>query len=162
MTPRFTDGDVGRDPADLRSDSRLPFDRELAAGSLSRERFAFYLLQDAHYLGAFARALAVAAAGRRRHDALIKLPEARARRSWSSAPCTRAFSRTMASRREAAATEPSPTCAHYTHYLLALAYSTRQGRGRGAAAVLLDLLGGGQTSARRPPPENPYQAWIDT
>ena len=40
----------------------LPFNRELAAGALSRERFIFYMVQDAHYLGAFARALATAAA----------------------------------------------------------------------------------------------------
>ncbi len=40
----------------------LPFNRELAAGTLSRERFVFYMVQDAHYLGAFARALATAAA----------------------------------------------------------------------------------------------------
>jgi thiaminase (transcriptional activator TenA) len=38
----------------------LPFNRELAAGALSRERFIFYMVQDAHYLGAFARALATA------------------------------------------------------------------------------------------------------
>ncbi|MFZ1430828.1 MAG: thiaminase II, partial [Geminicoccaceae bacterium] len=36
----------------------LPFNQELAAGSLSVERFTFYMMQDAHYLGAFARALA--------------------------------------------------------------------------------------------------------
>src|SRR3954454_25311541 len=40
----------------------LPFNRELAAGTLSRERFAFYMVQAAHYLGAFARALATDAA----------------------------------------------------------------------------------------------------
>ena len=35
----------------------LPFNRELAAGTLSRERFTFYMLQDAHYLTWFGRAL---------------------------------------------------------------------------------------------------------
>ena len=34
----------------------LPFNRELAAGTLSRERFIFYMVQDAHYLGARAKA----------------------------------------------------------------------------------------------------------
>ena len=38
-----------------------------------------------------------------------------------------------------------------------------RGRGRGAAALLLDLLGGRQASARRSRGrDNPYQAWIDT
>ncbi|MGH6943110.1 MAG: thiaminase II, partial [Geminicoccaceae bacterium] len=40
----------------------LPFNYELAAGTLSRERFVFYMLQDAQYLTYFARALAVTAA----------------------------------------------------------------------------------------------------
>ena len=40
----------------------LPFNRELAAGTLSRERFRHYMIQDAHYLVAYGRALAVAAA----------------------------------------------------------------------------------------------------
>ena len=34
-----------------------PFNQELAAGTLSRERFTFYMIQDAHYLNAFGRAL---------------------------------------------------------------------------------------------------------
>src|SRR3712207_3046527 len=50
----------------------LPFNRELAAGTLSRERFTFYMVQDAHYLSAFARALATAAAKATTPDAQIK------------------------------------------------------------------------------------------
>src|SRR5712691_4985301 len=41
---------------------RLPFNTELAAGTLSPERFRFYILQDAIYLGEYARVLALAAA----------------------------------------------------------------------------------------------------
>ena len=41
---------------------RLPFNTELAAGTLAPERFRFYILQDAIYLGDYARALALAAA----------------------------------------------------------------------------------------------------
>ena len=40
----------------------LPFNQELAAGTLSVERFPHYIIQDAHYLVAYGRALAVAAA----------------------------------------------------------------------------------------------------
>ena len=50
----------------------LPFNRELAAGTLSRERFIFYMVQDAHYLTHFARALAVTAARAPDADALIR------------------------------------------------------------------------------------------
>ena len=42
-------------------------------GTLTRERFTFYMVQDAHYLGAFARALATAAAKATTPDAQIKL-----------------------------------------------------------------------------------------
>ena len=41
---------------------RLPFNTELAAGTLAPDRFRFYILQDAIYLGEYARVLAVAAA----------------------------------------------------------------------------------------------------
>src|SRR5690606_34109700 len=34
----------------------LPFNQELAAGTLRRDRFVHYLIQDAHYLAMFARA----------------------------------------------------------------------------------------------------------
>ena len=40
----------------------LPFNVELAAGSLSRERFQTYITQDAIYLGQFSRSLAISAA----------------------------------------------------------------------------------------------------
>ena len=50
----------------------LPFNCELAAGTLSRERFTFYMIQDAHYLGAFARALAMAAAKAPTPEAQVK------------------------------------------------------------------------------------------
>jgi len=40
----------------------LPFNRELASGTLSQARFQFYMIQDALYLEQYSRALAVAAA----------------------------------------------------------------------------------------------------
>src|SRR5687768_2469076 len=38
---------------------RLKFNTELAAGTLAPERFRFYILQDAIYLGEYARVLAL-------------------------------------------------------------------------------------------------------
>ena len=46
----------------FQSTLELPFNQELAAGTLSRERFCHYMIQDAHYLVAYGRALAVTAA----------------------------------------------------------------------------------------------------
>jgi thiaminase (transcriptional activator TenA) len=41
---------------------RLPFNTELAAGTLAPERFRWYILQDSIYLGEYARVLALVAA----------------------------------------------------------------------------------------------------
>ena len=57
---QFTDGMWSEIEPLYTSILALPFNQELAAGSLSVERFTFYMIQDAHYLGAFARALATA------------------------------------------------------------------------------------------------------
>src|SRR5580693_6751888 len=49
---------------------RLPFNTELAAGSLAPDRFRVYIVQDALYLGRFSRALAIAAAKAPDSDAM--------------------------------------------------------------------------------------------
>jgi thiaminase/transcriptional activator TenA len=142
----------------------LPFNRELAAGTLARERFTFYLLQDAHYLTDFARALAVTAARAPEKDALIQLAgSARAAVVVERALHEGFFKDYGISPAEAAATEPSPTCAHYTDYLLALAHNAPY---EVAVAALLPCfwiyweVGKHLLATARP--RNPYQAWIDT
>jgi thiaminase/transcriptional activator TenA len=141
-----------------------PFNRELAAGTLARERFTFYMLQDAHYLTYFARALVVTAARAPDNDALIQFAgSAREAVVVERALHEGFFKEYGISPAEVAATEPSPTCAHYTHYLLALAHNAPY---EVAVAALLPcfwiywevgkhLLGTAQ-------PDNPYQSWIDT
>ncbi|MFI6504931.1 TenA family protein [Nonomuraea typhae] len=57
----FTD-DVWAQTTDLvRAIHEHPFNAALGDGTLDRERFAFYIVQDARYLEAFAKALAAAA-----------------------------------------------------------------------------------------------------
>jgi thiaminase/transcriptional activator TenA len=142
----------------------LPFNRELAAGTLSRERFTFYMLQDAHYLTHFARALAVTAARAPDNDALIQFAgSARAAVVVERALHEDFFKDYGISAAEAAATEPSPTCAHYTHYLLAVAYKAPY---EVAVAALLPCFRiyweVGKHLLETAALENPYQAWIDT
>ncbi|MGH6944153.1 MAG: thiaminase II, partial [Geminicoccaceae bacterium] len=64
---------------------------------------------------------------------------------------------------EAAAAEPSPTCAHYTHYLLALAHNAPY---EVSVAALLPCFWiyweVGKHLLEIARPDNPYQAWIDT
>jgi thiaminase (transcriptional activator TenA) len=142
----------------------LPFNQELAAGTLSRERFTFYMLQDAHYLSYFAKALAVTAARAPDADALIQLAGSAREAVVVERALHESFFRDFGiSPDEAAATPPSPTCAHYTHYLLALAHNAPY---EVSVAALLPCfwiyweVGKHLLTVARP--GNPYQAWIDT
>ncbi|MEQ4563040.1 MAG: thiaminase II, partial [Acinetobacter sp.] len=54
----------------------LPFNQELAAGTLAPEAFCHYVIQDAHYLLAYGRALAVAAAKAYDADDVMQFSEA--------------------------------------------------------------------------------------
>lgn len=142
----------------------LPFNRELAAGTLAEERFRFYITQDALYLTQYARVLAVASA---------KAPDADAMQFYAKAAETalvveRAlhggfFAKFGIDPAEAAAAEPSPTCCAYTNFLLATAL--QDGYAVLTAAVLPCFwiyweVGKHIAAAARP--DNPYRAWIDT
>lgn len=113
----FTD-QLWREIATIRAGiDTLPFVAELASGRLERERFRYYLAQDALYLLAYGRVLAAAATQSRTADDLV---------FWSGAAHT-----TMVVERELHATHVadlagatmSPTCTGYASYLLALAAS---------------------------------------
>ena len=142
----------------------LPFNRELAAGTLSRERFTFYMIQDAHYLGAFARALATAAAKATTSEAQTKFAKSAHDAIVVERDLHAGFFRDFGvSDERFASTPPSPTCAGYSDFLVATAY---QHPFAVSAAALLPcfqiyyevgkhLYG---VAAER----NPYQRWIDT
>jgi thiaminase/transcriptional activator TenA len=101
----------------------LPFNRELAAGTLSRERFVFYMVQDAHYLGAFARALATAAAKATTPEAQVTFAKSAHEAIVVERALHEGFFREFGvSAERFAATRPSPTCAGYSDFLLATAY----------------------------------------
>lgn len=142
----------------------LPFNRELAAGALSQERFRFYMIQDALYLAQYARALSVASA---------KAPDMEAIQFFAKSAETaivveRAlhggfFETFGVDPEEAAKVEPSPTCASYTNFLLATAL---QGNYAELTAAVLPCFWiyweVGKYIAEIAAPENPYQPWIDT
>jgi thiaminase/transcriptional activator TenA len=50
----------------------MPFNAELAAGTLREDRFRHYMIQDAHYLEGFARALALASAKAENSDQIVQ------------------------------------------------------------------------------------------
>jgi thiaminase/transcriptional activator TenA len=142
----------------------LPFNQELAIGDLSRERFIFYMLQDATYLTYFARALAVTAARAPDEDAMIQFAGSAQAAVIVERELHAGFFKTYGiTPEQAAATQPSPTCEHYTHYLLALAHNAPY---EVSVAALLPCfwiyreVGNHLLDIARP--DNPYQPWIDT
>jgi len=102
---------------------RLPFNTELAAGSLRPERFRFYIMQDALYLAQYSRVLSLAAAKAPDttssqifgHSALGAIAvEQRLHEHY-----LREFGVEPAA---VAAAEPAPDCLAYTSFLLAMAH----------------------------------------
>ena len=125
---------------------RHPFVTGFTDGSLPRASFQFYAVQDALYLREFARALSMAAARAPRDEWIIMFNEHAA----SALKVERAlhegfFAEFGLTPEDVASTPLAPTNLAYTSYLLAVAHGGALSRGRrGAAALLLDLLGSGQ------------------
>ena len=151
--------------ADLRAGILdLPFNRELATGVLNKERFQFYMIQDALYLEQYSRALAAAA---------VKAPDPEAMQRFAHASeealvVERAlhgsvFAQFGVDPQDAAAAEPSPTCYAYTNFLLAVAYI---GSYEDLVAAVLPCFwiywDVGKRIAATASKDNPYRAWIDT
>lgn len=142
----------------------LPFNRELAEGTLSDERFRFYILQDALYLAEYARALALAAARSPDVGAVVRFAKAAEGAIMVERRLHEGFfAKFGIGREEVAQTEPSPTCFGYTNFLLAVAQT---GSYEALIAAILPCFWVywevGNDIARRARPDNPYRAWIDT
>ena len=142
----------------------MPFNQELAAGTLSRERFVHYMLQDAHYLIHFGKALAVTGSRAPDPDAMIQF-------THSAEACVvveRAlhegfFKAFDISPEDAAAIKPSPTCSHYISYLLATACNAPYEVAVAALLPCFWIYGEvGKHLLKIAAGDNPYQAWIDT
>jgi thiaminase/transcriptional activator TenA len=141
----------------------MPFNRELAAGTLPIRLFRHYIIQDAHYLVAFAQALALAAAKADRPDMVVQFAQGAA----GAIAVERElhgdyFRRFGVEPEEVEATPISPVAHHYISFLLATGF--REPLAVHLAAMLpcfwiyrevgRDILG-------RTVPDNAYQAWID-
>jgi len=141
-----------------------PFVRGLGDGSLSRERFVHYMIQDAHYLAMFARALACAAA--RAPDTAAQVELARA--SFDAIVVERAlhdsfFCDLGIGEETFARSRPSPTCFAYGHFLISTCAIEDFPV---AVASLLPCFHiyeeVGKVLLSRSRPGNPWQRWIDT
>ncbi len=139
---------------------RLPFNVELADGTLDRDRFRFYIFQDSRYLADFARALAIAGA---RLDATEQVLEY-LRFAEGAIVVERALHASyFAEFGVPEGLEQSPACAFYTNYLLATASHRSVEE---AVAALLPCFWiyreVGTAIHARAAADNPYRRWIDT
>lgn len=164
MTARFSDDAWAANRALYETIRDMPFNRALMAGSLDSARFRHYIVQDAHYLIGFGKALAIAAAKAREADDIAQFAKAAevaivVERSLHASY----FEQFGISAADFRATPVAPTCHHYVSFLLATAltepYET-------VLAALLPCFWiyaevGRHILARATTP-NPYQAWIDT
>jgi thiaminase (transcriptional activator TenA) len=139
----------------------LPFNCELADGTLNTERFRGYITQDALYLGQYARILTLA--GARGPDGTVL--HAFASCALEAVAVEQALHEQYLTQFgvEAATAEPSPDCLAYTSFLLATAYHEPW---EVLVAALLPCFwvywDVGNAIARRADAGNPYRSWIDT
>ena len=143
---------------------RHPFIAGLTDGSLPRERFEFYAVQDALYLREFARALAIAAARAPKDDWIIMLTEHATGALRVERSLHEGFFREFGLTPEAVALTPlAPTNLAYTHYLLAVAYGAPFHE---ALAALLPCYWiyweVGKALTRAGSPNALYARWIET
>lgn len=142
----------------------MPFNMALAAGTLEADRFRHYIIQDAHYLTAFARALAIAAAKADDANGIVQFAEA-ARVAIVVERSLHAdyFVRFGVSQEAFAAAGLSPACHHYVSFLLATAHAEPYPVVLAAVLPCFWVYAEvGQDIHRRTVAANPYQAWIDT
>ena len=136
-----------------------PFVGELAAGSLSEERFRYYLRQDALYLDGYARRLAHIAARLTRKEHT----EAFLHFALEGIEVERALHASFLGGEHPAPDEISPTCLLYTSVLESRPPAPV---GAGAPPVLpcsVSSQGAGEESpARRQGDTNPSRRWIET
>ncbi len=141
-----------------------PFLRGLTDGTLPRDRFRFYAVQDALYLREFARALSLAAARAPHEAAIVMFNEHAAGALQVERALHESFFQEFGlSEAAVRATPLAPTNLAYTSYLTAVAYA---GPIHETVAALLPCYWiyweVGKTLLQRGSPDPLYQRWIAT
>lgn len=142
----------------------MPFNRELADGTLSAERFRHYMIQDAHYLVAYGRALAVASARADDADTVVQLAAAAQEAVRVERELHDGFMKQFGvTAEDFAATPLSPSAQHYTSYLLATCWGEPWPVAMAALLPCFWIYAEiGREIHARSQPGNPWQPWIDT
>ena len=142
---------------------RHPFLTELVDGNLDREKFAFYMIQDAHYLREFARALSVTAskAPRQQWASLLNVHAAdtlRYERQLHEA----VFKEYGISPGQVSRTEVAPEAFAYTSYLVATAHQSSFAESLGALLPCYWIYWEVGKKLRKEGSKSPvYQKWIE-
>lgn len=142
----------------------LPFNQELAQGTLNKDIFCHYVIQDAHYLLAYGRALAVCAAKAFDANDVLQFAEAARIAIVVERNLHNDFMQEFSiSKSQFENTPLTLACHHYTSFLTATAWSESY------PVVLAALLPCfwiyaevGKAIVDNSIANNPYQAWIDT
>jgi len=142
----------------------MPFNRELAEGSLPKEKFRHYMIQDAHYLEGFARSLSLVAAKGWSADHVVQFAQAAEVAIMVERQLHAEYFRTFGVSQAAfQAAELSPTCNHYVSFLKA---TCAQAPFEAGLAALLPCFWiyreVGHAIHAHAAADNPYRAWIDT
>ncbi len=137
-----------------------PFNQELTDGTLDRDRFRFYVQQDALYLFDFGRALSLLGTRSRTPGNLLEF----ARFAEGSVVVERALHEHYFTEFDITYEErKSPTCAAYTDFLLATCATGSYEEGIAAVLPCFWIYKEvGDHIHERAVADNPYQSWIDT
>jgi thiaminase/transcriptional activator TenA len=142
----------------------MPFNAELAAGTLAREKFKHYMLQDAAYLQGYARVLAIGAAKAPGPDEILEFSKA----AETAIVVERALHAGFldqfgVAKEDMERADPSPSCLSYVNFMLAEAatgtFATLVGAVLPCFWVYREI---GLAIRAVSAPQNFYQAWIDT
>lgn len=137
-----------------------PFNIELGEGSLDKERFIFYMEQDALYLVSFSRALAFIAA----RAGASKIIHHFLNFSLGALVAERELhANFLATNNNWDNIEPSPSCIAYTQYLIAIAATAPLEEAIAAVLPCFWIYREvGRNIAAHAKENNPYMQWINT
>ncbi len=141
-----------------------PFIRELTAGTLSKERFKFYMVQDALYLTEFSRVLSLVAARAPDPDTMMQFDESARNALIVERALHETFFREFGITGDVVAdAERASVCFTYTNYLLATAHRSPVEVAVSAVLPCFWIYWEiGKHVRAEATPSNPYRLWIDT
>ncbi|HEU0190766.1 MAG TPA: thiaminase II [Mycobacterium sp.] len=141
-----------------------PFVTGLTEGSLGRDRFGYYIVQDAHYLRGYARALAVCGVKSRSETELAMFLDHAGGAITAERELHAALLGELGLTTDAAAALPvGPATQAYTSYLLATCYGGSYAEALAAVLPCYWIYARvGEHLQRAGSPDPLYQRWIDT